>query len=233
MKSFLITILTLVSMQNLIAADPNQIVQKADLRRGLGTVSHSFEVKITNSNGKTENHKVYFQDVEKTLVEQTSPERAKGRKLLMNGYDMWLFTQNIKKPVRISLDQKMTGEVSNGDIARTNYAQDYEAKIILEDDKIYKLDLTSKNNKVTYGKIEYIVEKKSFKPIEATFFALSGKALKKAEFSEFKIIDGIERSTRMTISDFIQKNRTSIIDFYGHKKETFNNTLFNKDRLGM
>ena len=50
--------------------------------------------------------------------------------MLMKDYDMWLFTPNIKKPLRISLEQKLTGEVSYGDIAKTNYAEDYNAKLI-------------------------------------------------------------------------------------------------------
>lgn len=213
------------------ALSPNEIVQKADLKRGLGEISHSFDVKITNSNGKSEEYHVSFKNVDSTLSEQTAPEKARGRKVLMLGYDMWLFTKNIKKPVRISLDQKLSGEVANGDIARTNYAVDYEATLLNEDQGEYLLDLKAKNNKVTYGKIQYRISKKDFKPIEATYYAVSGKALKKAVFENFKMIDGIERSTRMIISDFLLKDRTSTMDFSNHKKETFKDSLFNKDRL--
>lgn len=231
MKLFLCSLFLSFAMPLSAALSPNEIVKHADLKRGLGTVSHSLTVDIENSNNKKESYKVLFKDVDTSLVEQTAPERARGRKLLMSGYDMWLFTKNIKKPVRISLDQKLTGEVSNGDIVRTNYAVDYEATLISEDKQSYKLNLLAKNNKVTYGKIEYVVTKTDFKPLEAVFFAVSGKALKKAVFSEFKMIDGISRSTRVTISDFIQKDKVSTMDFYGHKKESFKDSLFNKDRL--
>lgn len=231
MKTLLCSLLLIFTTNLLAALSPNEIVQKADLKRGMGTVSHSLTVNIANSNNKSESYKVLFKDIDTSLVEQTAPERARGRKLLMSGYDMWLFTKNIKKPVRISLDQKLTGEVSNGDIVRTNYAVDYEATLISEDKTSYKLDLRAKNNKVTYGKIEYVIAKSDFRPLEAIFFAVSGKALKKALFGEFKEIEGMQRSTRVTISDFIMKDKISILNFTGHKKETFNNSLFNKDRL--
>jgi hypothetical protein len=215
--------------------DPNEIVKKADLRRGLGNISHSFNVTITNQDNKREVYQVSFKDVNASLTNQTEPERARGRKLLMKDYDIWLYTPNIKKPLRISLEQKLTGEVANGDIARTNYAEDYEATLLASDkkenDDVYKLELKAKNKKVTYGRIEYIVAKKDFMPIEATFYALSGKPLKRAEFSDFKQIQGSSRATKMTIRDYIQKDKFSVLLFSDHKTQKFDESLFNKDRL--
>ena len=215
--------------------DPNEIVKKADLRRGLGNVSHSFNVTITNQDQKREVFQVSFKDVNTSLTNQTEPERSRGRKLLMKDYDIWLFTPNIKKPLRISLEQKLTGEVANGDIARTNYAEDYEATILGTEKKgtmdVYKLELKAKNKKVTYGRIEYVVAKKDFMPIEATFYALSGKPLKSAEFSDFKQIQGASRATKMTIRDYLQKDKFSVLVFSDHKTQKFDDTLFNKDRL--
>lgn len=215
--------------------DPNDIVRKADLRRGLGNTSHSFNVTITNQENKKEVYKVAFKDVNSSLTEQTEPERARGRKLLMNDYDIWLYTKNIKKPLRISLEQKLTGEVANGDIARTNYAEDYDATILgvekRGNNEFYKLELKAKNKKVTYGRIEYYVSKKDFIPMEATFFALSGKPLKRATFSDFKPIQGLSRSTKMVITDYLQKEKVNTLIFSDHRPEKFDDSLFNKDRL--
>ena len=211
--------------------DANEIVKKADLKRGLGNVSHSFNVTITDQDEKNEVYHVLFKDINSSLTEQTEPARARGRKILMKDYDIWLFTPNIKKALRISLEQKLTGQVSNGDIARTNYAEDYEATIIKSDTNNYFLNLKAKNNKVTYGKIEYLVSKKDFNPLEATFFAVSGKALKKAVFSDFKLIHGLSRTTKMTIQDYLQKNKTSTMVFSDYKFEKFNDGQFNKEGM--
>ncbi|MBC7429762.1 MAG: outer membrane lipoprotein-sorting protein [Bacteriovorax sp.] len=222
---------------NLFAAemDANEIVKKADLRRGLGNVSHSFNVTITNQDNKREVYHVAFKDVNASLTEQTEPERARGRKILMKDYDIWLFTQNIKKPLRISLEQKLTGEVANGDIARTNYSEDYDAFLLSVEKKgnaeFYKLDLKAKNKKVTYGRIEYWVSKKDYVPMEATFFALSGKPLKSAQFQDFKLVQGMSRATKMVIRDYLQKDKMSTMVFSDHKPEKFDESLFNKDRL--
>lgn len=235
---WLVTPLLLILLSfNISAADmdANEIVKKADLKRGLGNVSHSFVVTITNQDDKREAFDVSFKDVNASLTLQTEPERARGRKLLMKEYDIWLYTPNIKKPLRISLEQKLTGEVANGDIARTNYAEDYDATILstekLKNVDVYKLELKAKNKKVTYGRIEYIVSKKEFNPISATFFALSGKPLKSAEFSEFKNIQGMSRASKMVIRDYLQKDKTSTLIFSDHKPQKFPESLFNKDRL--
>lgn len=215
--------------------DANEIVRKADLKRGLGNVSHQFEVSITNQDDKVEVYQVSFKDVNNSLTIQTQPERARGRKILMKDYDIWLFTPDIKKPLRISLEQKLTGQVANGDIARTNYAEDYDATLVSTEKKgnkeFYKLELKAKNKKVTYGRIEYLVEKNDYQPVAAIFYALSGKALKSAEFLDFKPVQGMNRSTKMVIKDFIQKNKFSTLVFSNHTPKTFNDSIFNKDRM--
>lgn len=237
MKSLLFLSLTICFITNLKASeDANALVLKADLKRGLGNISHSFKVTINNSNDtKTEVYKVNFNDVNKSLVEQLEPERAKGRKILLKDYDMWLFTPDIKKPVRISMDQKLTGEVANGDIANTNYASDYSAKILgtdkLNGTEVYRIELLAKNKKVTYNKIEYVIKKSDATPIAATFFAVSGKPLKRAFFQDYKMIKGAQRSTKMVIQDFLKKDRTSTMVFSNHTPEKFGESMFNKDRL--
>ncbi len=235
-KTGLILLTLIVSPMALTqTTDANEIVKKADLKRGLGTISHQFTVSITNQENKLEVYDVSFKDVNNSLTIQTQPERARGRKILMKDYDIWLFTPNIKKPLRISLEQKLTGEVANGDIARTNYAEDYDATILATENKdgveFYKIELKAKNKKVTYGRIEYLVNKKDNAPIGAVFYALSGKALKSAEFLDYKNIHGIKRSTKMVIKDFIQKNKVSTLVFSDHQPKTFNESLFNKDRM--
>jgi outer membrane lipoprotein-sorting protein len=230
--SFLILMLLLfLPITAFAEIDANEIVKKADLKRGPGNVPHSFNVTITDQDDKKEVFHVSFKDINSSLTEQKEPARAMGRKILMKDYDIWLYTPNIKKALRISLEQKLTGQVSNGDIARTNYAEDYEATILKTDSTNYLLNLKAKNNKVTYGKIEYLVSKKDFTPLEATFFALSGKALKKAIFTDLKIILGQGRTTKMIIQDYLQKNKNSTMVFSDYKFEKFNESLFNKEGM--
>lgn len=236
MKKMMISLCLFFSSLSTYALDANEMVRKADLKRGLGNTEHTFTVQVTNTKtDKKELYKVFLKNVNSTLTEQLEPEKSKGRKMLMKDYDIWLFTPNIKKPIRISLEQKLTGEVSNGDIAKTNYAEDYDAKVLTTENtpngKMVKLELVAKNKKVTYGRIEYSLLEKDFSPQEAIFFALSGKPLKRARFLDYKKIQGEMRATKMIIQDYIQKEKESVLVFDNYKKESLNESMFNKDSL--
>jgi len=127
-------------------------------------VSHTFNVTVTDQDNKKEVFHVSFKDVNHSLTEQSEPERAKGRKLLMKDYDIWLFTPNIKRALRISLEQKLTGQVSNGDIARTNYAEDYDASLIKIEKRngidVYILELKAKNKKLPTARLNTLFQKR-------------------------------------------------------------------------
>lgn len=215
--------------------DANAIVKKADNFRGF-TDSIFMRATVVDMPGDRKSvYDISSKNPDESLVDQTFPERSKGRKMLMKGYDIWLFTPDIKKPIRIGLEQRLTGEVSNGDIARTNYSLDYEAKILGEEKvgtkPCYKLELIAKNKKVTYNKIEYWVAKQDYMPLKAVFFSLSGKALKNAEFTDFKKILGRTLTTKMRITNALRKNDVSVLSFSDYKKQTFSPSLFNKEGM--
>lgn len=41
-----------------------------------------------------------------------------------------MFMPDVSQPVRLSLAQRLTGQVANGDLARANFASDYHPKIL-------------------------------------------------------------------------------------------------------
>lgn len=171
-----------------------------------------------------------------SLVEQTSPDRDAGRKFLMKEYDLFLLAPGSKRTVRIPFSERLTGEVATGDISRTNFAVDYEPTLIgeekIKNKKCFKLELKAKNNKVTYSKIEYWVEKTNFLPVQSRFYALSGKLLKSAEYGDFKKVGGRTLFTKTIIRDALNKEKTSILIYAKHKKETFDANHFNKEAMG-
>ena len=232
-----IAIIFILAFQQPLFADSaaQELVKKADLRRGLQN-SFSMKVKALVQDGADRSEAIYsvkVRDADTSLVEQISPARAQGRKLLMKGLDMWLFTPQVKKPVRISLAQKLTGDVANGDISRTNYAHDYEAKLSGEDaaSQATILDLTANDKRVTYAKIKYWISKQNFRPLKAEFYALSGKLMKTATFSDFKKIEGTERMSKVIIQDAVVPSKKSILLYSEQKSQSFPDSLFNKEQM--
>ena len=148
----------------------------------------------------------------------------------MKDADLWLFSPGIKKPIRIGLDQRLIGEVSNGDILRTRFAQDYSFKEIGKDSQEIKFELLKKADTATYAKIIYYLKPADLRPIKAEFYTQSGKLLKIAEYSDYKKVGAQTLMTSVNIVDSITKKKSSI-HFLNHKKTKFTNIFFNKESL--
>jgi outer membrane lipoprotein-sorting protein len=235
MKIFIFTSLLLGAQ--CFAIDAAQMVKNADRARS-PIKPFSMNVRITDDDGtdkKTSVYRVQVKDPRVSLVEQIEPERARGRKLLLKDFDMWLYTPNMKRATRISMEQKLTGEVSNGDLSRTNFAEDYNAKILSEE-KInsktaVKLELLGNNKSVTYQKIHYWVDKATNAPLKAQFFALSGKLLKEAVYLDLKPELGGKMIHTIRINDALQKSKLSVMTFTAYKFEKYSDAQFSKESL--
>ena len=115
--------------------DALALLKQADAAR-TGWPSFTNKVKITNFEqgqaGEEHLFQVFIKGGEKTYVEFLSP-REKGRHLLMLGDDMWIFLPDTRRPVRITPLERLAGNASNGDVARTSYAADYDAAYLRQE----------------------------------------------------------------------------------------------------
>jgi hypothetical protein len=113
-----------------------------------------------------------------------APARSKGNLLLMVKGNMWFYKPGLSKPVPISRRQKLMGDAAYGDIAATNYAEDYDVLNVesqmLENVPCYVFQLRSANKKTTYDSIKYWVEKERLLGIRAEYMTVSGKLFKTA-----------------------------------------------------
>ena len=114
----------------------------------------------------------------------TEPAAERGQIMLMKGHDLWVFLPNVSQPVRLSLSQRLTGQVANGDLARVNFAGDYDAKLLrteeVDGETMHVLELTARDRNVTYHKVLYWVRKSNDWPYKAEFYSLSDRLLKTA-----------------------------------------------------
>jgi outer membrane lipoprotein-sorting protein len=217
---------------------PAEILKKADdARAPEGTFS--FFVKIKDYDGakllRTNLYKVFSKGDTYALIETESPLRLKGRKILLRGDDLWLYLPSVKRPTRISLQQRLTGEVANGDIARTRFFEDYAAKIsgkeTVEGKPHFILDLVAKNDSVTYRRVQLWVDQKTYQPSKAQFYAISGKLLKTSLYSDFKTALGQPRASRVIIKDALASNKQSHLNYYQYQRETLDDSFFTKEAL--
>lgn len=204
-----------------------EIVARADSVRNPDS-DFSVDVTITSmrsgKKGKVTKYEVFIKGREKAIVKTIYPPIERERSILMRGLDLWVYMPNIRKPIRISLQQRLVGEVYYGDIARVNFSGDYNAGIIREEHidnkKYYVLELVAKNMRVTYNRAIYWVQKGNFHPLKAEFYSISGKLLKLCYFEDYKKILGKLRPMRLVLKDPLHKGRESIMSYSNMKPKS-------------
>lgn len=178
----------------------NELLKKADAIRN---PSESYEMKIKVENGESSSvFQVFLKGQEKTLIVTKEPARDRGRNMLMLDRDFNAYVPNLKRSMRLSLAQKLSGQVANGDISRTRWYGDYEAKKESEKGDEIQLFLEGNKKNLTYAAIRLWLKKSNSRPVRAEYLALNGKTvLKKAYFEDYKKISGAERPSTIRIED--------------------------------
>ncbi len=187
-----------------------KLLERAD---DIRNPSKAFTMRIqVKSDDSEQEFEVMLKGTDKTLIVAKAPARDLGRNMLMLDRDFYTYIPNLKRSMRLSLAQKMSGQVANGDIARTRWAGDYNVKVEGTDAKETQLLLDGNKKNLTYQKIRLWVDTASARPLRADFLGLDGKTLlKKAVFEDYKTFAGAQRPGRLRISDTGGKQSTITI----------------------
>ncbi|WP_256210351.1 outer membrane lipoprotein-sorting protein [Nitrosospira multiformis] len=214
------------------------ILQEADQIR---FPRESFQVDVSISTTAPDQpeegreYRVLSKGNENSVVMTTAPASERGQILLMKGRDLWVFMPEVSQPIRLSLSQRLTGQVANGDLARANFAGDYNPTILRTDtidgEKYYVLELTGVDRSVTYHKVLYWVQQSNFWPYRAEFYSLSDRLLKTTQYENFLPILGKQRPTRLVMTDALRTGEVSVLTYSGMKLRDLPDKIFTKDYL--
>jgi hypothetical protein len=171
--------------------NPTKLLEKSDRARGGLSKGLAWNVRIEtvqDGNSSGNEYEVRVKDVD-VLAKCTAPPRQKDEVFLFNDRNLWVYRPGLRKPISVSPRQRLSGQAANGDIATTNYARDYEGKVVGEEtvngQSTYKLELKAKSKDVTYDGITYWISKDKNLGVQAEFLTLEGKPFKRALF-EYK-----------------------------------------------
>lgn len=227
---------SLLHGENEIPAD--EILLKTDEVRN-PQLDFTTSVRVTslkpNHEPSVATYEVMLKGKDRTVIKTLTPPIDRGRVLLMLGKDMWAFLPDVSKPLRISLQQRLLGEVANGDIARVNFYGDYTAEMLriedIESRSYYVLSLTAKTDDVTYAKGILWVDKESFSPLKAEFYGISGRILKTCSYEDYKELAGRQRPSKLVMHDPIIKNQMSTIEYDKMDVAPLPDKYFTKDYM--
>jgi outer membrane lipoprotein-sorting protein len=220
------------------ADDAAAILKRLDeIRNPYQTFQVDVELVARRSNSQeTYRYKVSGKGNDKSLVEFVSPASENGKYLLMLRDAMWIYMPNTMRPIRISPMQRLAGDASNGDVARTNFGVDYEPTLAgteqVDGREAYVLDLLARDADLSYSHIRLWVDRKAYRPIRADFYVASGKLLKRANYQRFDVVDGRETLTRVEIEDLVRPGFRTELNYAHLRAARLTDRLFNKDALG-
>jgi len=215
-----------------------EIVEKADLVR-FPSEGFQVDIDITSSQPGQESelrkYRVLSKGNSNTVVMVTEPASERGQIILMKGRDLWVFMPDVSQPIRISLSQRLTGQVANGDLARANFAADYNPKLLrtetIDKDTYNVLELIAVDRSVTYQKVVYWVRQKDNWPFKAEFYSLSNRLLKVCKYENFKTMEGRLRPTRLVMDDALKAGNQSVLEYNSMKLRDLPDKVFTKDYL--
>lgn len=159
------------------------------------------------------------------LVKFVSPARDAGKLMLRNGLDLWFYDPSTRASVRISPQQRLLGQASNGDVMSTNLAQDYSADIMGHEEvrdgdgqtrRAARLRLQALRSDVAYALAEYWIEPDSFRPVMAKYFTAEGRLLKTAYFRKYEAVLGVQRPTETVIIDGLDPDWVTVMQLSQH-----------------
>ncbi len=214
------------------------VLEKADLIR---TPQEAFQVEVaitTNVPGEApevRKYRILSKGNENTIIQVTEPAVDRGQILLMRGRDLWVFMPSVSQPIRLSLSQRLTGQVANGDLARQNFTGDYTPKILRTDtignDQYYVLELMAVDRSITYHKVHYWVKQSNHWPYRAEFYSLSNRLLKTARYEDFRPTFGVQRPARLVLEDGLRKGEESVLQYAEYRRRDLPDRIFTKEYL--
>jgi len=210
-----------------------------------------FALDVTYSRPDKEDQKFGF-DVRvrgrtNSLVRYTAPPTDAGKKLLLMGQNMWIYIPGTRRAIRISAQQQLLGQVSNADVARVVFSIDYEPETTpdatsngmpngvkaeqFEGTDVYLLTLKAKDQGSPYQRIELRVAQADLHPLEARFFALSGRLMKSVRYQDYQEVEGKARPMQLEVVDAVKEGERTLMRYSQFRVVDTPETWFQPDFL--
>jgi outer membrane lipoprotein-sorting protein len=174
------------------------------------------------------------------LIRYVLPMRDVGKMVLMNGSNMWFYDPSSKASVRISPQQRLMGQASNGDVVTVNFAKDYTATLLGEETLLdadhsnrtcWHLELKAATDEAVYSRIEFWVEKGTYRQVKGKYYSDSGRLLKIAYFHKFASMLGRMAPAETIVIDAVDTNLVTTMGISDMRAQEIPDSWFQRDFL--
>jgi hypothetical protein len=176
----------------------------------------------------------------RNLVRYTAPARDAGKLVLMNGGSMWFYDPASKASIRISAQQRLIGQASDGDVLTVNLAHDYAARLVGSESikdadhqprDTWHVDLTASTSDATYSRLEMWIEKGTYRPVKSKFYSDSGRVLKLAYYRRYETALGAVRPLETIIIDAVDSHLVTKVTASEYRAEDVKDAWFQREYL--
>jgi hypothetical protein len=174
------------------------------------------------------------------LVRYADPPRDAGKMVLLHGSNMWFYDPASKASIRISPQQRLIGQASDGDVVTADLARDYTAKLVASESlqdadrkerRCWHLDLAAAEPEAIYSRIEYWIERDTDRPVKGKYYSDSGRLLKIAYFHAYQEQLGSVRPTETIIIDAVDANLVTTMTTSDYRYQEIPDAWFQRDFL--
>lgn len=162
----------------------------------------------------------------RNLVRFVAPARDHGKLMLRNGQDLWFYDPASRASVRLSPQQRLLGQASNGDVMTTQLARDYDARWA-GDERIrdgdghevaaHRLELAARRPEVAYPGVDCWLAADDHRPLMARYRSAEGRLLKSAWFRRWQLVLGEVRPTETVIVDGLDPGWVTVMQLSEHR----------------
>lgn len=171
----------------------------------------------------------------RALVRFMLPTRDKGKAIFSDIEKMWYYSPGLRSPIPISRQQRLIGQVSNGDVVAADFDYSYISHLegieACGQDQCYRLSLVRRFPEVTYPKITYWVNQTTGGPFQAEFLSETGLVIKRSHYLDFQPILGERRPTKIIIEDALKKDNFTVMEYRDVQLESLPESHFQKEYL--
>jgi hypothetical protein len=176
----------------------------------------------------------------RNLVRYAAPARDVGKLVLLSGGSMWFYDPASKASIRISAQQRLIGQASNGDVLTVNLAHDYTPRLLGAESipdadhqprDTWHLDLTAATTEAAYSRLETWIEKQTMRPVKSKFYSDSGRVLKIAYYRRYEPALGVARPLETIIIDAVDPHLLTKVTASDYRAEDVQDAWFQREFL--
>lgn len=180
-----------------------------------------FTLHVTNPNSSWKERRARYTMIahgkDLSLVLMREPRQFYPGTLLIMRNLYWLIFPKSTKPIQLSARHILSGDISNGDLARGNLERHYDVKLDGEEQidgrRCWRLELTRTSNVAHYPRIRAWISKRRLRPKRFEYYGRTGALLRTVHYGDYRKTALGVRAMRIEVDTHSRPGEKTTMEF--------------------